>query len=197
MERFTLTSGENLQWTVADAETKISITFREGLYNETQQVNLPENLSEDQTLHLHTTMREFGDWMAQNHSELCLCTPGARCRAIYTLCQERYWLAMADAMKSLIIDCPDDSYPELLLAEMEDYVSLENGIGLNEAEKTNLLGAISLLDDDEANEVINILYVFWTERHEADAEQWARDLLWWPAWCPQDKREEEIVHDED
>ena len=80
---------------------------------------------------------------------------------------------------------------------MEDYVSLENGIGLNEAEKTNLLGAISLLDDDEANEVINILYVFWTERHEADAEQWARDLLWWPAWCPQDKREEEIVHDED
>lgn len=197
MERFTLTSGENLMWTIADAETKVSITFREGLFNETQKVNLPEGLTEEQIMHMHTTMREFGDWMAQNHNELCLCTPGARCRAIYTLSNERYWLAMADAMNSLIIDWPDDSYPEFLLAEMEDYVRLENGIGLNEAEKTNLLGAISLLGDDEAYEVINILYVFWTERDDADIEQWARDLLWWPAWCPESKREEELTYDED
>lgn len=196
MERFTLTSGENLMWEVADTETKVSITFREGLFNETQKVSLPEGMSDDQVAKLHTTLREIGDWMAQNHAKICLCNASSRCHAIYTLCNERYWLAMADAMKSLIIDWPDDSYPELLFAEMDDYVGLDNGVGLNQAEKTNLLGAISLLDDEEAYEVVGIVSALWSEREDENIEKWARDILWWPAWCPEDNREEYIENED-
>lgn len=183
-------------WTVYDGISHVSIDFREGLFNDTQKVNLPDDLTTEDAQKLATTMREIGDWMAQNHMELSMCDAPARCRAIYMLNNERYWLAMADAMNSLIIDWPDDAYPECLYAEMEDYIRLENGIGLNEAEATNLLGSLSLLDNDEAWEVINILYVFWEERRSIECDTWARDLLWWPAWCPA-KEDEEVTDDGD
>lgn len=199
MERFTLSAGDNLMWTVKDHETGVSIDFREGLFNETQKVNLPDTLTKEQIEHLHTTMREFGDWMAINHEELCMCYVSARKNAIYLLSNEKYWMAMADAMNGLLIDWPDDVLAEHLLAEMEDYAKLSNGVGLTDAEKTNLLGAISLLEEDEANEVLNILLVFWHERYEVgdnDVSKWARDLLWWPAWCPATS-DDDLNSDED
>ena len=40
-ERFELTSGKELMWTVTDNESGIAIEFREGLFNESQEVKLP------------------------------------------------------------------------------------------------------------------------------------------------------------
>lgn len=43
-ERFTLTADENSMWTVSDKESGFSIKFREGLFNETQEVVKPDTL---------------------------------------------------------------------------------------------------------------------------------------------------------
>lgn len=37
-ERFSLTSGNDLMWTVTDNESGIAIDFREGLFNDSQEV---------------------------------------------------------------------------------------------------------------------------------------------------------------
>ena len=37
-ERFSLTSGKDLMWTVTDNESGIAIDFREGLFNDSQEV---------------------------------------------------------------------------------------------------------------------------------------------------------------
>jgi hypothetical protein len=71
--------------------------------------------------------------------------------------------------------------------ELDDFFNLshENPADLQENEKSNLLGAVSLLDEDEALEVFRIIHTFWHEYYDADhdTETWARDLLWWPAWA--------------
>lgn len=69
-ERFSLKSGANLMWTVSDAESGVSIEFREGLYNETQKVNVPNNMQGNDVMKMASIMREIGDWMAENHSEV-------------------------------------------------------------------------------------------------------------------------------
>lgn len=181
-------SKENMMWTVSD-ENGISIKFREGLFNETQDVNYPDGMTGEQIEQLPTALREIGEWMMENHEEVAVCHPAARCRAIWVLDNERYWYALADAMKSLIVDWDENQAATFLYSEVEDYLQLENGVGLNEAEQCNLLGSLSLLDDEEAMEVVNIVYVFWQHCEEKDTETWARELLWWPAWCPAELRE--------
>ena len=36
-ERFELTPGKSLMWTVTDKENRIAVDFREGLFNESQK----------------------------------------------------------------------------------------------------------------------------------------------------------------
>lgn len=43
-ERFELTSGKDLMWTVKDNESGVKIEFREGLFNETQEVKTTSRL---------------------------------------------------------------------------------------------------------------------------------------------------------
>ena len=72
-ERFSLKAGANLMWTVSDAESGVSIDFREGLFNETQKVSMPDSMHGCDVMALARIMREVGDWMAENHSEVALC----------------------------------------------------------------------------------------------------------------------------
>ena len=59
-ERFDLTSGKNLMWTVTDNENGIVIEFREGLFNESQEVKLLTEFTYGDAPRMARIMREIG-----------------------------------------------------------------------------------------------------------------------------------------
>lgn len=188
-ERFTLTPSTNSMWTVSDSETGFAITFREGLFNETQEVKNPDTLPqvEDLASWAARAMSAIGDYMAQEHPHVASCDIYARRSALWMLSHESWWVTIAAACNSLMISEDDEDLATQLFMELDDFFNLshENPANLQENEKSNLLGAISLLDEDEALEVFRIIHTFWHEYYDADhdTETWARDLLWWPAWA--------------
>lgn len=198
-ERFTLTPSANSMWTVSDKETGFSITFREGLFNETQEVHKPEQLPTipegmEPAVWGAKAMSAIGDFMALEHPHIAMCDIESRRMAIWMLSNEKYWITMAAACNSLLIDF-DGNEGQYLMIEISDYLELsgENPAGLTDNERVNLLGSLSMLDDDMANEVFNILLTFWHEYTDANVsiDTWARDLLWWPAWANHIITEEE------
>lgn len=178
-------------WTVADTESGFSITFREGMFNETQEVIKPEKFNIPDGMEPASwaakAMSAIGDYMAQEHPFVATCDIYARRSALWTLSHESWWVTIAAACNSLMISEDDEDLATQLFMELDDFFNLshENPANLQENEKSNLLGAISLLDEDEALEVFRIIHTFWHEYYEAehDTEKWARDLLWWPAWA--------------
>lgn len=204
-ERFSLKAGANLMWTVSDAESGVSIEFREGLFNETQKVNVPDNMQGSDAMRVAYVMREIGDWMAENHAEVALCDDWeARRSAIWKLSNERYWLAMAAATNSLLLSDIDAGHAACMLyAEVCDWLEMEKSVDLTRAEEVNLAGVLSELTDSESWEVFKILHVFWNYRtDDCDVYRWALDVTWWPAWLPeelkmQDECEDDYIIDED
>lgn len=190
-ERFELTSGKDLMWTVKDNESGITIDFREGLFNETQEVKLPADFAPDDVMKLARIMREIGDWMVENHVEVALSDWKARRSAIWKLSNEKYWLAMAAATNSLMLSDMDAEHAACMLcAEVCDWADFEKNVDLTAAEEENLKGVLSELTDAEAWEVFKILHVYWNYRTEdRDMFQWALDVTWWPAWLPEELKE--------
>lgn len=197
-ERFVLTSGKNLMWTVTDNESGITIDFREGLFNESQAVKLPADFVPGDASRMACIMREIGEWMAGNHAEVALCDWSSRRSAIWKLSNEKYWLAMAAATNSLMLSDMDAEHAACMLcAEVCDWLEFEKSVDLTEAEEENLKGVLSELTDAEAWEVFKILHVYWNYRTEdIDMFQWAMDVTWWPAWLPTELKEIETI-DED
>lgn len=197
MERFTLTPNDDLMWTVCDNETGVIIDFREGLFNDTQDVRTPANMTADQMATLPTTMREIGDWMAQHHHDVAMCRPHHRTEALWTLAREEYWVTMVDAMKSLIIDFDRNQAAQYLYDEIEDYLLCEDN-DLNAMQVHNLLGSISLLSNGAAWEVFMMVLTYWRYKAEdVDIWDWARNLLWWPAWTPIEILENDDENEQD
>ena len=192
-ERFTLASGKDLMWTVKDNESGIAVEFREGLFNERQEVTLPVDYVPADEPGMARIMREIGDWMAANHVEVALSDWEARRSAIWKLSNEKYWLAMAAATNSLLLSDVDAEHANFILyAEVCDWIEFENGVDLTEAEDENLKGVLSELTDAEAWEVFKILHVFWNYKTDhGDMFQWAIDVTWWPAWLPTELKESE------
>ena len=192
-ERFTLASGKNLMWTVKDNESGIAIEFREGLLNDSQEVKLPVDFVPVDASRMARIMREIGDWMAENHSEVALSDWKARRSAIWKLSNEKYWLAMAAATNSLLLSDMDAEHAACMLcAEVCDWMEMEKSVDLTKAEEENLKGVLSELTDAEAWEVFKILHVFWNYRTEdRDMLQWALDVTWWPALLPTELKESE------
>jgi hypothetical protein len=190
-ERFELTSGKDLMWTVKDNESGITIDFREGLFNETQEVKLPADFAPGDVMKLARIMREIGDWMVENHVEVALSDWKARRSAIWKLSNEKYWLAMAAATNSLMLSDMDAEHAACMLcAEVCDWADFEKNVDLTAAEEENLKGVLSELTDAEAWEVFKILHVYWIYRTEdIDMFQWAMDVTWWPAWLPEELKE--------
>ena len=190
-ERFTLTSGKDLMWTVKDNESGIKIDFREGLFNESQEVKLPSDFVPADENGMERIMREIGDWMAENHSEVAISDWKARRSAIWKLSNEKYWLAMAAATNSLLLSDIDAEHANFILyAEVCDWIEFENGVDLTKAEEENLKGVLSELTDAEAWEVFKILHVFWNYKtDQCDMFQWAIDVTWWPVWLPTELKE--------
>ena len=202
-ERFVLASGKDLMWTVTDNENGIAIDFREGLFNESQEVKLIAEFTSGDTPRMARIMREIGDWMAENHVEVALSDWKTRRSAIWKLSNEKYWLAMAAATNSLLLSDMDAEHAACMLyAEVCDWAEFEKSVDLTKAEEENLKGVLSELTDAEAWEVFKILHVFWNYRTEdIDMFQWAMDVTWWPAWLPnklkmQDECEEDDIIDE-
>lgn len=190
-ERFELTSGKDLMWKVTDNENGIAIEFREGLFNETQEVKLPADFAPGDVMKLARIMREIGDWMVENHVEVALSDWKARRSAIWKLSNEKYWLAMAAATNSLMLSDMDAEHAACMLcAEVCDWADFEKNVDLTAAEEENLKGVLSELTDAEAWEVFKILHVYWNYRTEdIDMFQWAMDVTWWPAWLPEELKE--------
>lgn len=190
-ERFELTSGKDLMWTVKDNESGITIDFREGLFNETQEVKLPADFAPGDVMKLARIMREIGDWMVENHVEVALSDWKARRSAIWKLSNEKYWLAMDAATNSLMLSDMDAEHAACMLcAEVCDWADFEKNVDLTAAEEENLKGVLSELTDAEAWEVFKILHVYWNYRTEdIDMFQWAMDVTWWPAWLPEELKE--------
>ena len=192
-ERFELTSGKELMWTVTDNESGIAIEFREGLFNESQEVKLPTDFVPADEHGMARIMREIGDWMAANHSEVALSDWKARRSAIWKLSNEKYWLAMAAATNSLLLSDMDAEHADFMLyAEVCDWVEFEKSVDLTAAEEENLKGVLSELTNAEAWEVFKMLHVFWNYKtDQGDMFQWAMDVTWWPAWLPTELKESE------
>lgn len=197
-ERFELTSGKDLMWTVTDNENGIAIDFREGLFNESQEVKLIAEFTYGDAPRMARIMREIGDWMAEKHVEVALSDWKARRSAIWKLSNEKYWLAMAAATNSLLLSDKDaENAAWMLYAEVCDWLEMEKTVDLTRAEEENLKGVLSELTDAEAWEVFKILHVFWNYRTEdTDMFQWAMDVTWWPAWLPTDLKESETADDD-
>lgn len=198
-ERFSLKASANLMWTVSDAESVVSIEFREGLFNETQKVSVPDNMQGSDAMKVASVMREVGDWMAENHSEVALCDWETRRSAIWKLSNENYWLAMAAATNSLLLSDMDAGHAACMLyAEVCDWLEMEKTVDLTNAEEENLKGVISELTDEEAWEVFRILHVFWNDRLNAcDMHQWALDVTWWPVWLPDELKTADESEEDD
>lgn len=194
-ERFTLTSGKDLMWTVTDNENGIAIEFREGLFNESQEVKLIAEFTYGDAPRMARIMREIGDWMAEKHVEVALSDWRSRRSAIWKLSNEKYWLAMAAATNSLLLSDKDAEHAACMLcAEVCDWLEMEKTVDLTKAEEENLKGVLSELTDAEAWEVFKILHVFWNYRTEdTDMFQWAMDVTWWPAWLPAELKESETA----
>lgn len=197
-ERFTLTSGKDLMWTVTDNESGIAIDFREGLFNESQEVKLIAEFTYGDAPRMARIMREIGDWMAEKHVEVALSDWRSRRSAIWKLSNEKFWLAMAAATNSLLLSDKDaENAACMLCAEVCDWLEMEKTVDLTRAEEENLKGVLSELTDAEAWEVFKILHVFWNYRTEdTDMFQWAMDVTWWPAWLPTDLKESETADDD-
>lgn len=199
-ERFELTSGKDLMWTVTDNESGIAIDFREGLFNYSQEVKLPADFNPADASGMARIMREIGDWMAEKHVEVALSDWRSRRSAIWKLSNEKYWLAMAAATNSLLLSDMDAEHAACMLcAEVCDWAEFEKSVDLTAAEEENLKGVLSELTNAEAWEVFKILYVYWNYRTEdIDMFQWALDVTWWPAWLPTElKIQEECEMDEE
>lgn len=176
-------------WTVSDAETGFSIKFREGMFNETQEVIQPKKLPKDVDLAIWAAkaMSAIGDYMALEHPYIVSCDLYARRSALWMLSHESWWVTLVAACNSLLIDEEEGDLATQLFIELDDFFNLshENPADLEDNEKSNLMGAVSMLDDDEAEEVFKLIHTFWHEYNDAhyDTEKWARDLLWWPCWA--------------
>lgn len=198
-ERFELTSGRDLMWTVTDNENGIAIDFREGLFNESQEVKLLTEFTYGDAPRMARIMREIGDWVAENHVEVALSDWKARRSAIWKLSNEKYWLAMAAATNSLMLSDMDAEHAAFMLfAEVCDWAEFEKNVDLTAAEEENLKGVLSELTDSEAWEVFKMLHVFWNYKtDQGDMMQWALDVTWWSAWLPEELKRSELAEDDD
>ena len=128
-ERFTLTSGKDLMWTVTDNENGIAIDFREGLFNKLHEVKLSADFLLADAPGVARILYDIGDWMAANHVEVALSDWEARRSAIWKLSNEKYWLAMAAATNSLLLSDKDAEHAACMLyAEVCDWLEMEKSV---------------------------------------------------------------------
>ena len=187
--RFTIEPlAQNLMWKVIDHEHHISMTFTEGLVNETQKVEMPKDISQDDILNVPKWLREMGDWVGLNHADEALCKVEVRQHVIEELNKENYWITLAAALNGYITtETGDVPQNEMLYAKIEDYLNNYETPWLETGDDSILLSILDKLDENAANEVCRIIRAYWES--DRNPNEWARDLLWWPAWVPNSSKQ--------
>lgn len=191
-EKFTLCYDGRSIWIVSDRLTGLKLNFREGLINidKVKKFEFKKRFDGDNIApKLTSRSREMADWLVENHNELVSCNISARCRAIWTLANEKYWMALAVAMKARLANWEPEKYAMYLKVGMKDDLMMEDEI-LTMAEKNNLSESISILTDAEAQEVVCIIHAFWKNFGQVSIEKWARDLTQWPVSLTKDQQDE-------
>lgn len=191
-EKFTLLYIGRLKWVASDRLTGLKIKFREGLVDisKIKKFEFKKRFDDDRlSPKLTSRSREMADWLAENHDELVSCNISARCRAIWTLANEKYWTALAVAMRNRLANWEPEKYAMYLKVEMKDDLMMEDQT-LNAAEKNNLSESISILSDAEAQEVVRIIHAFWKNFGQVSITKWARDVSQWPALLTKEQQDE-------
>lgn len=186
--RFEVKAIPNLMWEITDTLHRVSIKWREGLFNETQKTLLPENMSHDDVMRVPTWMREVGDYLSINHPEKVFANIEARTQAIHVIDKENWWIAIAAALNGITIAANDNEYADFLLAEVGDYLENYDHPIVGEDETELLMEQLESLSDDEAKEVARIIDAYWSSNR--NPFEWARDILWWPAFVEKDNKNE-------
>lgn len=204
-EKFTLCYDGRSIWIVSDRLTGLKLKFREGLSNidKVKKFEFKKRFDDDKlSPKLTSCLREMADWLAENHKELVSCNISARCRAIWTLANEKYWIALAVAMKARLASWEPEKYAIYLKVGMKDDLMMEDEI-LTMTEKSNLSESISILTDAESQEVVCIIHAFWKNFGQVSIGKWARDLTQWPALLTKEQQDEaasemhELIDEED
>ena len=130
-------------------------------------------------------MREIGDYMGAEYQSLCASIVEARCEAIWHLPHPSWWVAIASACINLEHDYALSLTSSELLAEVDDYLDTETPSRWSAAETVNLLGALSMLTDEETHEVMCAVTAYWEYRYPSgeDIWHWAEEIIWWPSWA--------------
>lgn len=170
-EMYVLTPKGGLEWVVRDTIHDITVTFTEGMFNSTQEVDAPAKLTEVEAKNFPRWMREIGDWVAKNHYDIALCDAAARKSACKKLDNRDLWHFLAEALNGILYE---DIIPAdvALQAEVRDSFicapHLLNGLDITE---NNVKTAVSSLTAEEAKEVLDMVKSFWDAERDADA--WA------------------------
>lgn len=180
MKKIKLTPLAALMWTVEDKECGIKVSFREGLFNETQNVELDDDKKD--MMSVAGAMREIGEWLALEHREIAECNMKARARALMGF-DEQQLLAVTAALNSVLMDWDSNNAQTFLLAEVEDYLK-DDTFGLSMENRADLLDWLALLDGEEALEIALTIKAYWDYKSETlDVCDWARDALQFPSWA--------------
>lgn len=187
MEKYTLQRSKNFMWSCTDNESGLVITFREGMFNDTQNINIDNLKGIESPMAIPSLLTGMTDWLAQNYPCITECNAVERGGAIRVLMVEEYWKVLADLLDGHMLDSLDDN--QSLMAELED-----GGEAIFEkwdVDRDEMIYCADQLGALEAYEVFAIVDAFWQMENEydIDVDTWARDLLWWPAFLPQDRRE--------
>lgn len=191
-EKFTLSYVGRSKWVVSDRLTGLKLKFCEGLtdISKIKKYEFKKRFDDDKlSPKLTSRLREMADWLAENHNELVSFNISARCRAIWTLANEKYWMALAVAMRNRLANWEPEKYAMYLKVEMKDDLMMEDQI-LNAAEKNNLSESISILSDVEAQEVVRIIHAFWKNPGQVSITKWARDVSQWPVFLTKEQQDE-------
>lgn len=191
MERYTLHRGKNFMWTCKDALSGMEISFREGMFNETQNINIDHIKGIDNPLQMPSLLTGMSDWLSLHYDCILSCHIVERGDAIRTLSNESYWKLLCDILNGHIVTSQDDAdalCAAVVDAEFPIYKKWE-------VEREELADCLERLLDKEAYEVFRIVDAFWQMQGDfnIDIDTWARDLLWWPAFIPQERREPQSV----
>lgn len=185
MQKYTLQRGKNFMWSCTDNESGLVITFREGMFNDTQNIDNIKGI--DSPMQIPSLMTGMADWLAQNYPCIVECNAVERGDAIRALYREEYWKLLADILNGHMLTDEDDD--QALMAELED--AEEAYFDKWDVDRDEMIYCADSLGAMEAHEVFAIVDAFWQmqQEHDIDLREWARDLLWWPAFLPQERRE--------
>lgn len=193
MERYTLHRGKNFMWTCKDAESGLEISFREGMFNDTQNINIENLKGIYDPMQIPRLLTGMADWLALHFDCIVSCNAVERGDAIRVLGVESYWRLLIDLLNGHMVTSEDDA--NALVAELEDAdPSLFDKWNVDQE---SIMNCADSLSDEEAHEVFRAVDAFWQMQgmFDINLDEWVRDILWWPAFLPQERREPQGMED--